>query len=266
MTAYSLEALLAANPVVPVVTIADAGKAVALGEALLAGGVSAIEVVLRTPDALKALEAIAKALPQAEVGAGTLLGAEDVKRAVDAGARFGVSPGLTPEIADAAHATGLSLLPGVQTISEAMAARARGFRLLKLFPANIAGGTGWLKAAQPVLQDLRFCPTGGIQEADVAGYLATAQRSAAPGSCREICSRPATSPGSPRWRSAPQPSPPRARPPDRGRARHHGIASRGITAPGCITTAPARRWPAAASPAWSEQARHRRPTRPPRQA
>jgi 2-dehydro-3-deoxyphosphogluconate aldolase/(4S)-4-hydroxy-2-oxoglutarate aldolase len=182
VTALTLDALLAANPVVPVVTIADAGQAVALGEALLAGGVSAIEVVLRTPDALKALEAIAKALPEAEVGAGTLLSGDDVRRAVDAGARFGVSPGLTPEIADAAQATGLALLPGVQTLSEAMAARARGFRLLKLFPANIAGGVGWLKAVAPVLQDLRFCPTGGIQEADVAGYLAQPNCAAVGGS------------------------------------------------------------------------------------
>ncbi len=182
MTAFSLEAMLAANPVVPVVTIADANKAVALGEALLAGGVNAIEIVLRTPDALSALARIAHALPTAQVGAGTLLSADDVKRAVDAGARFGVSPGLTPDIADAATATGLALLPGVQTISEAMAARARGFRLLKLFPANIAGGTGWLKAVQPVLQDLRFCPTGGIQEADVPGYLALPNCAAVGGS------------------------------------------------------------------------------------
>lgn len=164
--------LMRTGPVIPVMVIDDAAHAIPLAEALVAGGVRVLEVTLRTPAALDAIRAIARAVPQAIVGAGTICRAEDFQRAIDAGAQFGVSPGLTPELIAASRACSLPLLPGVMTPSEVIAARAAGFIALKLFPAQQAGGIGMLKAMSGPLPDVTFCPTGGITAATAPDFLA----------------------------------------------------------------------------------------------
>lgn len=164
--------ILARGPVMPVLTVADAAIAADLARALVAGGVMTFEIVLRTPAALPAFAAMVAATPEASIGLGTIMTPDDVDRAVDAGAAFGVSPGLTPTLAEAVREAGLPFLPGVQTASEVMQAREWGFRELKLFPANLAGGTGWLEAMAPVFPDVLFCPTGSIRPPDIPRYLA----------------------------------------------------------------------------------------------
>lgn len=153
-------------------TLLDAGRAVDLARALADGGLDVLEVTLRTAAGLDAIRRIAAELPGVVVGAGTVTRPDDLTAARDAGARFAVSPGLTSSLAEAALASGLTLLPGVMTPSEAMAARERGFRLLKLFPARAAGGLGLLRSLYGPLPDLRFCPTGGIDAATFRDYLA----------------------------------------------------------------------------------------------
>ena len=165
-----LAAIRARAPVVPVLTVADASRAVPLAEALVRGGLSALEVTLRTPAALDALIAIGR-VEGAVVGAGTLLTPEDVVAARRAGARFGVSPGATPRLVEAARASGLPFLPGVATPSEAMAAAEQGFEILKFFPAEPAGGAAALAAWAGPLRHLRFCPTGGIGADNAGDYL-----------------------------------------------------------------------------------------------
>jgi len=145
---------------------------VPLARALFEGGLAVIEVALRTPAAVGAIAAIARDLPQVTVGAGTLQRAADVAAAVAAGARFLVSPGMTPELAASALAAELPYLPGVATPSEIMAARALGICVMKLFPAEALGGTGLLRALAPVFPGIAFCPTGGIDERVAADYLA----------------------------------------------------------------------------------------------
>ena len=167
-----MTAIAALAPVVPVLTIERLGDAVPLARALVSGGLRVLEITLRTEVALEALRAIARDVPDAVVGAGTVLNARQLDQARQAGARFGVSPGCTPALAEAAVATGLPFLPGVQTISEAMGLSERGFKLLKFFPADTAGGLGWLKAAAAPLAGLRFCPTGGIGAETAPAYLA----------------------------------------------------------------------------------------------
>lgn len=157
--------------VLPVVAIEEASHAVPLAEALLAGGVDAIEITLRTPAALGAIAAVARAVPGLCVGAGTVLNADDLRRVHDTGARFALSPGATPALLDAAATGPLPFVPGVMTASEAMAARDRGFTLLKLFPAEQAGGPAMLRALAGPLADVRFCPTGGLTAANAAAYL-----------------------------------------------------------------------------------------------
>ncbi len=168
----NMRTILARSPVMPVLTVADAASAADLARALVAGGVMTFEIVLRTPAALPAFAAMVAATPEASIGLGTIMTPEDVRRAVDAGAAFGVSPGLTPTLAEAVQEAGLPFLPGVQTASEVMQAREWGFRELKLFPANLAGGTGWLEAMAPVFPDVLFCPTGSIRPPDIPRYLA----------------------------------------------------------------------------------------------
>ena len=158
--------------VIPVLTIEREADAVPLARALLDGGLPVIEVTLRTEAAAAAIGAIAAALPQITVGAGTLLRAGDVAAARTAGAKFLVSPGLTPELAAAALAAELPYLPGVATPSEIMAARALGICAMKWFPAEALGGPDYLKALVPVFPGLAFCPTGGIDERRAADYLA----------------------------------------------------------------------------------------------
>jgi len=166
-----IAAIAARAPVIPVLTIERVADAVPLARALVNGGLPVLEVTFRTPAALEALSAMAREVPEAVVGAGTVLTEAQLRQAIAAGARFGVSPGCTPALAQAAKASGLPFLPGVQTVSEAMALSEQGFQLLKLFPADVAGGPAWLKAVSAPLSDLRFCPTGGIGIETAPAYL-----------------------------------------------------------------------------------------------
>lgn len=172
MSALEIDDVCSLAPVVPVLVIDDLDKAVPLAKALVAGGLRALEITLRTAAALDAIRAVADAVPDAVVGVGTLLTADDVKASVEAGARFGVSPGFSARIMDAAEAAGLPMLPGVATPSEAMAAAERGLSLLKFFPAEANGGAPVLKAWSSPLAGLKFCPTGGVSERNAADYLA----------------------------------------------------------------------------------------------
>ncbi|MFF7364880.1 bifunctional 4-hydroxy-2-oxoglutarate aldolase/2-dehydro-3-deoxy-phosphogluconate aldolase [Streptomyces sp. NPDC008125] len=159
-------------PVVPVVVLEDASDAVPLARALVAGGLPAIEVTLRTSAALEAIAAIAREVPQAVVGAGTVISAANVAETVAAGARFLVSPGWTDTLLAAMRASGLPFLPGVSSASEVVALLERGVTDMKFFPAEAAGGTAYLKALAAPLPQARFCPTGGISEASAPHYLA----------------------------------------------------------------------------------------------
>lgn len=164
--------LLRLGPVVPVIVIDNVDDAVPLARALVAGGVRVLEVTLRTAVALQAVARIGREVAGAIVGVGTIIRAEDFAAASAAGARFGVSPGLTRELAEAARASTLPLLPGVMTPSDVIAAGSAGFTQLKLFPAQQAGGVGMLKALAGPFPDVIFCPTGGITMATAAEFLA----------------------------------------------------------------------------------------------
>jgi 2-dehydro-3-deoxyphosphogluconate aldolase/(4S)-4-hydroxy-2-oxoglutarate aldolase len=159
-------------PVIPVLTITDLEHAVPLARALCAGGLKVLEITLRTPVALAAIEAMRKAVPDAVVGVGTLTRAVDFASADRVGAQFGVSPGLTPELAAASRGARFPLLPGVMTPAELIAARNAGFTVLKLFPAEQAGGVDMLRALGAPFPDVLFCPTGGITRATAPDYLA----------------------------------------------------------------------------------------------
>ncbi|MFF7008250.1 bifunctional 4-hydroxy-2-oxoglutarate aldolase/2-dehydro-3-deoxy-phosphogluconate aldolase [Streptomyces fimicarius] len=159
-------------PVVPVVVLHDVADAVPLARALVAGGLPAIEVTLRTPAALESIRAMAAEVPGAVVGAGTVISPEHVRDTVDAGARFLVSPGWTDALLEAMKASGVPFLPGVSTTSEVVALLERGVREMKFFPAEAAGGTAYLKALSAPLPQARFCPTGGISLASAPSYLA----------------------------------------------------------------------------------------------
>jgi len=159
-------------PVIPVLTITDLEHAVPLARALCAGGLKVLEITLRTPVALAAIEAMRKAVPDAVIGVGTLTRAVDFAAADRAGAQFGVTPGLTPELAAASRGARFPLLPGVMTPTELIAARNAGFNVLKLFPAEQAGGIDMLRALGAPFPDVLFCPTGGITRATAPDYLA----------------------------------------------------------------------------------------------
>ncbi|MDQ0813710.1 2-dehydro-3-deoxyphosphogluconate aldolase/(4S)-4-hydroxy-2-oxoglutarate aldolase [Streptomyces sp. B3I7] len=159
-------------PVLPVVVVDDAADAVPLARALVAGGLPAIEVTLRTPAALEAIRAVADAVPDAVVGAGTVLTPAQVTACVEAGARFLVSPGWTETLLAAMTAAGVPFLPGVSTASEVVALLERGVREMKFFPAEAAGGTAYLKSLAGPLSGARFCPTGGIGPGTAPDYLA----------------------------------------------------------------------------------------------
>ena len=163
--------LLALSPIVPVMVIDDAEAAVDLAQALVAGGIYALEITLRTPAALPAMRRIRDAVPQAVVGAGTITQPLQVQQCIDAGAQFGVSPGLTPALANAVQSAALPFLPGVASASELMAAQAAGFDTFKLFPAEAVGGIKLLQALAGPFADARFCPTGGIDAAKAPTYL-----------------------------------------------------------------------------------------------
>jgi 2-dehydro-3-deoxyphosphogluconate aldolase/(4S)-4-hydroxy-2-oxoglutarate aldolase len=166
-----LEAILLAAPVIPVVIIDDLAQAVPLARALAAGGLPVIEITLRTPAGLAAIRAIAAEVPDAIVGAGTVLDAAQLAAVTRAGARFAVSPGATPKLLEAAAGENISLLPGIATASEAMALIERGYRFAKFFPAEPAGGAAYLAAIASPLPQLRFCPTGGITLETAPRYL-----------------------------------------------------------------------------------------------
>lgn len=167
-----LEALGAIPAVVPVVTISDGVDAVSLARALCRGGLDLIEVVLRTPSALEAIERIAAEVPEARVGAGTVTSPEQVSAAQRAGATFLVLPGSPGGLVDAALASGVAVLPAASTVTEMMALADRGFRTLKFFPAEAVGGVRLLSAVGAPLPELRFCPTGGVTPENAADYLA----------------------------------------------------------------------------------------------
>lgn len=159
-------------PVIPVIVLQDRAHAVPLARALVAGGIRMLEVTLRTPVALQCIEAIAKEVPEAVVGAGTVRSAADAQAAVLAGARFAVSPGYTPAIGKACRDLGLALLPGVATGSEILMAQEDGYDALKFFPALQSGGAPMLKAWAGPFNDVRFCPTGGVSTANAPEFLA----------------------------------------------------------------------------------------------
>ena len=167
----AIEKFLRLSPVMPVVTFTDAAVAVDVAKALVRGGIRVIEVTLRTPVALQAIEKIAKGVPEIAVGAGTVCSVGDLKSAAEAGAAFAISPGATDALLSAGAAGPIPYLPAVATASELMAGMAAGYRCFKFFPAGCAGGVSMLNAFGGPFPDSRFCPTGGISQATVKSYL-----------------------------------------------------------------------------------------------
>ncbi len=159
-------------PVIPVIVLHDVAHAVPMARALVAGGIRMLEVTLRTPQALACMEAIAREVPEAVLGAGTVRSQADAQAAINAGARFAVSPGYTSALGQACRALGLPLLPGVATGSEIMQAQADGYQQLKFFPALQAGGLAMLKAWSGPFFDVDFCPTGGLTPENAPQFLA----------------------------------------------------------------------------------------------
>lgn len=170
------------KPVVPVLVIEQLEDAVPLAEALVAGGIKLLEVTLRTDVALRAIQQISQQVEGAIVGAGTVTTAEGLQQAGDAGAQFAISPGLTPELAQAAKTWNDRFLPGVSTASEVMTAADHGFLKQKLFPAEAIGGQSLLKAFNGPFKHIRFCPTGGVSEQNYRSYLAMSNVFAVAGS------------------------------------------------------------------------------------
>ncbi|MDB5971799.1 MAG: keto-deoxy-phosphogluconate aldolase [Hydrocarboniphaga sp.] len=167
-----IDDILALGPVIPVIVIKQLEHAVPLARALVGGGIRVLEVTLRTPAALAAIRAIGEQVPDAVVGVGTITRVQDLKDSLAAGAKFGVSPGVTPALLEAIRDSGMPFLPGAMTPSDVMLRRDAGFTAMKLFPAQQAGGIGMLKALGSVFADVRFCPTGGIDAATAPQFLA----------------------------------------------------------------------------------------------
>jgi 2-dehydro-3-deoxyphosphogluconate aldolase/(4S)-4-hydroxy-2-oxoglutarate aldolase len=159
------------GPVIPVIVIRHIEDAVPMAEAFLEGGIKVLEVTMRTPVALQCMEAIAKAVPDAILGAGTVRSVADAKAAKDVGCSFAVSPGYTSELGNACRQMGLPLLPGVSTGSEVMTANADGYYFLKLFPAGAVGGVNLLKGFSGPFGDVKFCPTGGVTVENAPQFL-----------------------------------------------------------------------------------------------
>ena len=168
----NLAQIVALAPVMPVIVIDDWKAAVPLARTLVRAGLPAVEITLRTPAALQAIRAIAEEVEGAVVGAGTVVSREQLDDAAEAGARFAVSPGMSPGLLAAAGEAALPLLPGAATASEAMALFERGYALQKFFPAAAAGGVAYLKALSAPLPNIRFCPTGGVDASSAQAYLA----------------------------------------------------------------------------------------------
>jgi len=167
-----MRAILARGAVMPIIAIDDPALAAELAQRLVSAGLTVFEVLMRSPNALACVSAMIDAAPDASIGAGTIMTTDDLARARYAGAKFGVSPGLTRTLGEAIMAAQFPFIPGVSSASECMAARDLGFRELKLFPANLCGGTAWLQAVAAIFPDTVFCPTGGIRPPDIPGYLA----------------------------------------------------------------------------------------------
>jgi 2-dehydro-3-deoxyphosphogluconate aldolase / (4S)-4-hydroxy-2-oxoglutarate aldolase len=170
-----IEALLARirlSPVIPVVTIDDARHSIPLARTLVEAGLRIVEVTLRTESALDAIAAMVKAVPDAVVGAGTIVSPSQIAEVVEAGAKFIVSPGTPPKLADALTGAAVPVLPGCASVSDAMALLDRGFELLKFFPAVPSGGIAWLKSVAGPLPHARFCPTGGLDDGNAGEFLA----------------------------------------------------------------------------------------------
>lgn len=167
-----LRQILRRAPVVPVIVVHEIQHAVPLAQALCAGGLTVLEVTLRTPVALNAIQAMRRAVPEAIVGVGTITQPEHFRQAADAGAQFGVSPGLTTELAAAAAGVDWPWLPGIMTPGELLQAQSLGYSTCKLFPAQQAGGIGMLKALHSVFPEAAFCPTGGVSRDNAAEFLA----------------------------------------------------------------------------------------------
>ena len=167
-----LLSILEAQPVIPVIRISDLSKAAPLARALAAGGLPAIEITLRTPEALDAIRLVIDEVPEAIVGAGTILSASQFDKTAAAGARFIVSPGATIELLDAARSSDVPFMPGAAKPSEIMSMREEGYSVLKFFPAEQSGGIAYLKALASPLAGIRFCPTGGVSPANAGQYLA----------------------------------------------------------------------------------------------
>ena len=172
MSGAAIERRLARAPVVPLVAPADAETGIRTAQALVEGGLTVVEVVLRTPAAIECLGEIARAVPNAIVGAGTVLGEKQAAAVLDRGAQFLVLPGLYEPVVRMAHDAGVPVFPGVATASQAQQAWNLGLRALKFFPASLAGGTAMIRALGAVFRDVSFMPTGGVSAANLADYLA----------------------------------------------------------------------------------------------
>lgn len=168
----SPEEVFNAGPVVPVLVVNDVKKAVPLAHALMQGGIKVLEVTLRTPSALAVIEAIAKEVPDAFIGAGTVTNADDLKAVTDAGAKFAISPGLTANLLKAGSDGSIPLIPGVSSISDLMTGAEHGYNFLKFFPAEAAGGVNAIKSIGGPFPNVTFCPTGGISPNNYLTYLA----------------------------------------------------------------------------------------------
>lgn len=172
MTTYTAAQVMTATPVVPVIVVDDVEQAVNLGKALVAGGVPVLEVTLRTDAALEAITALRKEVPEAIVGAGTVCSRDQYVKAVEAGSQFIISPGMTPDLLSAGKEYDVPYLPAVATISDILLGLEYGYDHFKFFPAEVNGGVKALKAFSGPLPQLRFCPTGGINEKNYKDYLA----------------------------------------------------------------------------------------------
>lgn len=175
-------AILRIGPVMPVLVLKNADHAVPLAKALLAGGIRVLEITLRSEAALEGIRRISAAVPEAVVGAGTVLTRDDLAKVAEAGGRFAISPGLTPALLAAAKDAPIPLIPGIATASELMLAMEQGFTELKFFPAEAAGGVQMLKSLHGPFPQITFCPTGGISAANCQAYLALANAACVGGS------------------------------------------------------------------------------------
>ncbi len=164
--------LFAMGPIVPVLVIDRVEDALPIAEALLAADVKVLEVTLRTPSALDVISAIAKELPEAVIGSGTVTNRQQLQQSIDAGAKFAISPGLTKDLLQAGNESEIALIPGISSISELMDASDFGYDHLKFFPAEASGGVNAIKSIGGPFPDIKFCPTGGINLNNVRDYLA----------------------------------------------------------------------------------------------